>query len=129
MVKVYVAGPYSDDSVISVLKNIGRGEREAARLFMAGYAVFCPWFDKDFIIKHPEFNFSVRQFLDYSMEWLRVSDVVYIVPNMEGLRSWKDSRGTLDEIDEANRLGIPVVFSFKELTERFPINSKAYEFG
>ena len=128
MIKVYVAGAYTANNVISVLKNIGRGEAEAAKLFMAGYAVFTPWHDKDFIIKNPEFNFNVQRFLDYSMEWLRVSDAVYIVPNLLGLTKWSESKGTLAEIEEANRLGIPVVFSMDELQKRFPV-SNTYEFG
>lgn len=121
MIKVYVCGAYSDDNVISVLKNIGRGEKEAAKLFMLGYAVFCPWFDKDFILKFPEHDFKVEDFLNYSMEWLKVSDVVYVVPNMIGLKSWLRSQGTLAEIKKANELGIPVIFSMKELNRRFPV--------
>jgi hypothetical protein len=127
MIKVYIAGAYNDDNVLSVLKNIGRGEEEAAKLFMMGYAVFCPWFDKSFVIRHPEHKFDVKQFKDYSLEWLRVSDVVYIVPNMNGLKSWKDSRGTLDEIEEANKCKIPVVFSVEELVKIFPVEINTLE--
>ena len=122
MIKVYVAGAYSANNVIDVLKNIGRGEKEAAKLFQLGYAPFCPWLDKDFITKFPESNFTVQQFLDYSMEWLKVSDVVYIVPNIEGLINWTDSKGTLKEIETANELKIPVIFTMEELQKRFPNN-------
>jgi hypothetical protein len=33
MIRVYVAGPYSADNVLDVLKNIGRGQQACARLF------------------------------------------------------------------------------------------------
>lgn len=56
-------------------------------------------------------DMTVQQFLDYSIEWLKVSDVVYIVPNMEGLINWTDSTGTLKEIEIANELEIPVIFT------------------
>lgn len=52
MIKVYVAGPYSADNVIDVLKNIVRGEHMAATLFQLGYAPFCPWLDKVFELNH-----------------------------------------------------------------------------
>lgn len=128
MIKVYVAGPYSDNNGIGVLKNIGRGEHEAAKLFALGYAPYCPWHDKDFIMKLPYGEWDVLKFQQFSMEWMRVSDVVYVVPNVIGLRKWTESRGTLTEIEEANRLGIPVVFSMEELEKRFPIKVDTSEF-
>jgi len=121
MIKVYIAGAYSADNIIDVLKNIGRGEKEAAKLFQLGYAPFCPWFDKDFILKFPENEFTIEQFLNYSMEWLKVSDVVYIVPNIKGMTNWIESKGTLNEIQTANELGIPVISTMQELIRRFPI--------
>ena len=33
MIKVYVAGAYSDDNVLGVLRNIGRGEDIACQIF------------------------------------------------------------------------------------------------
>ena len=50
MIKVYVAGPYSADNVIDVLKNIGRGEKMCSQLFQDGFAPFCPWHDKSYVI-------------------------------------------------------------------------------
>ena len=121
--KVYVAGAYSANNVIDVLRNIGRGEKEAADLFLLGYAPFTPWHDKDFILKNPLNTFNVEDFLEYSMEWLKVSDVVYIVPNVPGMTDWKDSKGTLAEIETANEFGIPVCFSIRELQMRFPVDT------
>lgn len=80
MIRVYVAGPYSADNVIDVLKNIGRGERICALLFADGYAPFCPWHDKSFVMDLYSENLSVKQFYDYSMSWLYVSEVMFLVP-------------------------------------------------
>lgn len=115
MLKIYCAGAYSETNVLGVLRNIGRGEYWASQLFMNGFAPFTPWHDKTFVIQNWDSEFTVEQFYDYSMEWLKVSDAVFIVPNVEGLKDWQDSTGTIKEIAEANRLGIPVFYSFNDL--------------
>jgi hypothetical protein len=115
LLKIYVAGAYSDTNVLGVLRNIGRGEYWASQLFMRGYAPFTPWHDKTFVIQNWKEDFTVDQFYNYSMEWLKVSDAVFIVPNHVGLKDWGDSKGTLKEIEEAKHLGIPVFYSLKEL--------------
>jgi nucleoside 2-deoxyribosyltransferase len=115
MKKIYVAGPYSATDVLSVLKNIGRGEYWSSQLFMRGFAPFTPWHDKTFVIQNWKEDFNVEDFYNYSLEWLRVSDAVFVVPNQVGLKDWGDSKGTLYEIGEASKLGIPVFHSIKEL--------------
>ena len=119
MKKIYVAGAYSDDNVLGILKNIGRGEEYASKLFQNGFAPFTPWHDKDFVIKHWRKEFSVEMFYNYSMEWLRVSDAVFIVPNCQGLRNWEDSKGTLAEINEAEKNNIPVFYELFDLLKHF----------
>lgn len=102
MKRVYVAGAYSADNVLDVLKNIGRGEDMATKLFLLGFAPFCPWHDKDFIIRCPNEKYTVQMFYDYSMAWLEVSDAVFVLPNSE------KSKGTQKELDRARELGIPI---------------------
>jgi len=117
MKRVYVAGAYSDNNVLGVLKNIGRGEYYASQLFMEGFAPFTPWHDKTFVTDNWDKEFTVPMFYNYSMEWLKVSDAVFVIPNHEGLKNWQESKGTLAEIEEANRLNIPVFYNIKELIE------------
>lgn len=109
MKRIYVAGAYSANNVLDVLKNIGRGETYSADLFMKGYAPFCPWHDKDFVMRHWDKDFTVQMFYDYSMAWLDVSDVVFVIPN------WENSKGVIAEIKRAMELNIPVVYSYEEL--------------
>lgn len=106
MIRVYVAGAYSSNNTIEVLKNIGKGEKLAAEVFLNGFAPFVPWSDRSFIFHFPEKEFDVKDFYKYSMEWLNVSDCVILVPG------WEFSKGTLKEIEQADRLGIPV---FKDI--------------
>ena len=115
MKRVYVAGAYSDDNVLGVLKNIGRGQYWASQLFFKGFAPFTPWHDKTFVTDNFDAEFTVDMFYEYSMEWLRVSDAVFVVPNEHGLKNWQDSKGTLEEIRIAWELKIPVFYKLEEL--------------
>lgn len=109
-VKVYVAGPYSADNVLDVLRNIGKGEYYASLLFAEGFAPFCPWHNKDYMVRlwdHHEI--TVDMFYKYSIAWLEVSDVMFLVPG------WKKSKGTLEEIPFAQCRNIPIFTSMSEL--------------
>ena len=92
MKRVYLAGAYSAGDVISVLKNIGRGEHYAAKLFMAGFAPFCPWHDKSYVMSNWNKDFSMPLFYNYSLAWLEVSDYLVV------LSGYEESKGTLQEI-------------------------------
>lgn len=119
MHRIYIAGAYSDDNVLGVLKNIGRGEEYAAKLFIHGFAPFTPWHDKDFVIKFWRDKFTIKMFYDYSIAWLLVSDAIFIVPNCDGLKDFQDSKGTLAEIDIASKNGIPIFYELHSLLSYF----------
>jgi len=108
-IKVYVAGPYFGGNVFSVLQNIGRGEKACAELFRLGFAPFCPWHDKSYVTDNPDEDFNVYDLYDYSIEWLKVSDAVLVLPG------WEGSKDAVAEIKWAERLGIPVFYSIGEL--------------
>ena len=112
MKRVYCAGAYSGDNVIDVLQNIGKGQRFAAEIFRMGFAVFSPWSDADFVIKLwnvPKEELPVSKFYKYSLTWLAVCDIMFVVPG------WENSAGTLKEIEIAKEMGIPIVYG--KLTE------------
>lgn len=109
MIRVYVAGAYSAYNVIDVLKNIGKGQQKCARLFALGFAPFCPWHDKSFITDNPHGKFDVEMFYRYSLEWLKVSDCVLVLPGYE------QSSGTLKEIEFAENHEIPVFYNEGDL--------------
>lgn len=110
-IKVYVAGPYSGDNVLSVLQNIGYGQKVCADLFKMGFAPFCPWHDKSFVMDNPDMLFDINDFYEYSIAWLKVSDIILVIDG------WEDSKGTKAKIKLADELEIPVCYSIDELVK------------
>lgn len=108
-IRVYVAGAYSANNVLDVLKNIGRGQHYAAELFMAGFAPFCPWHDKEYVIHNWDKEMTVDMFYKYSLAWLEVSDWVFVAPE------WENSTGTKMEIEKAKELGLPIFYSLDDI--------------
>lgn len=102
--RVYVAGPYSSDNVMGVFKNMRNGIKKSMDLFTYGFAPFVPWLDYQFCFIDFNQELTIQDFYEYSMEWLRVSDVLFV----QG--SWFESKGTIAEIAEAEKLEIPVYY-------------------
>ena len=105
MKRIYVAGRYSADNVITALENIRRGIRAAAELIMQGNAVFCPWIDHSYwlTLKEGE-EITLEQIQAQSLNWLAVCDEMYV------LKGWENSRGTLLEMEYAKSHNIPIRF-------------------
>lgn len=113
MKRVYVAGKYSDDNVLGVLGNIGRGIQLCKDLFLAGYAPFCPWLDHQYVLQMTDQerkSLTVSMFHDYSLAWLDVSDYMIVIPDRI-----ETSRGVQNEIARAKEIGIPVFYSMEEM--------------
>ena len=110
MKRVYVAGKYNDDNIISALENMRLGMKVSTEVFLLGYAPFVPWFDYHFVLMRPEgTKITVEMYQEYSMQWLEVSDCVL------ALKSWRQSSGAIREIERAKELNIPVYYSIEEL--------------
>jgi hypothetical protein len=107
--RVYIAGPYSSDNVLGVLSNIRKGNHWAYQLLQQGFAPFSPWLDYHFVLEDHTDDLTVQDFYEYSIEWLRASQAVFVQGN------WNDSKGTLAEIAEAERINIPVFYDLTKL--------------
>lgn len=110
MKRVYVAGAYSADNVLSVLDNMRRGMRTATEVLLSGYAPFCPWLDFHFqlMLRDGE-TLTVQDYYEYSLAWLKVADAMLVLPNSE------KSKGTQAEVMTAMELQIPIYYSLEEL--------------
>ncbi|MBC8439293.1 MAG: hypothetical protein H8D87_06380 [Deltaproteobacteria bacterium] len=100
--RVYIAGMYSADNVLDVLRNIGRGQKVAARLFEQGFAPFSPWWDRSFVLDNPEGQYTKQMFYAASLAWLEVSDAVLVISGAG------DGGGVDAEIKRAWELGLSV---------------------
>ena len=113
MIRVYVAGKYSDTNVLAVLNNIRRGIKVATELFYKGYAPFCPWLDHQFVLQMTEeqaATIEVPHFHNYSLAWLEASDCMYLL--REGI---EHSKGVAKEIEFAVAHHIPIFTSMEDL--------------
>ena len=108
--RVYVAGAYSADNVLTVLDNMRIGMRAATEVLLLGHSPFCPWLDFHFqlMLREGE-TLAVDNYYRYSMDWLEISDIVYVC------NYHPKSTGLMDELDRARELCIPVVFSLERL--------------
>ena len=108
--RVYVAGAYSADNVVGILNNMNKGIRLSTQVLLKGFSPFCPWLDFQFQLNlREDETLTVDDYYRYSIDWLKVSDAVLLVPG------WENSGGTLEEIRIANELSIPIFETFEEL--------------
>jgi len=116
MKRIYVAGPYSSNTALGILANVGAGLRASLAVWKAGYAPYVPWLDILIHIMNPTVaQTTVQECYDWSMAWLEVSDAVLVLPG------WKKSKGTLAEIARAKELEIPTFYSLATLNRHFAI--------
>ena len=109
MVRVYVAGPYSDDP-----EGHTRNAIEVADcLWELGYVPFVPHLTHFWHIISPK---SYEAWLEYDAKWLVICDIVLRLPGR--------SIGADAETQLAVQQRLPVVYTIEELKERFPIQGK-----
>jgi len=113
--RIYVAGLYSRTpdgkvaGIIDALHNMQVGMRVATELLMAGHVPFCPWLDYQFyLMLRDDEQIPMDAIKAYSMEWLRVSEAILMLPG------WEASGGAKTELAEAQRIGLPVYYSKEE---------------
>lgn len=108
MHKIYVAGPYSGNT-LETLKNMRVGIRKCLDLLLKGYAPFCPWLDYQYALMLREGEeLKVEDFYAYSLAWMEASDAVLLLPG------WENSKGTLLEIARAEEISLPVFYPHEE---------------
>ena len=97
---VYICGPFRAENAWEVEQNIRRAEETALAAWRTGDAVICPHTNTRFFDGAAPDNI----WLDGDMEILRRCDRVILVDG------WMTSQGSLAEVEEAHRHGIPVFF-------------------
>ena len=122
---VYVAGLYSFNEkgerahIGEVLNNMRRGMRIATELFVKGYNPDCPFLDYHYqlMMTEEEARLSIKQrYYSYSIAFRKRSDILLVISGADVKHC-----GVVKEIEKAKSCYIPIVYSTKELYERFPI--------
>lgn len=112
MKRVYVAGAMSANNILDVLGNLHRGIKLGAMLLSKGYAPYVPHLDAMFkVILGDELEVPLSVWYEYTMQFLKVCDIVLVVPKSE------NSKGTIEEIAYARSHGIPVYYCLKDLLQ------------
>jgi hypothetical protein len=109
MKRIYIAGPYSADNVLSVFDNMQRGMRLATQVRQLGFAPFCPWMDFMYYLLDDGNSFDLENCYEYSLAWLEVSDAIIFT------QDWRESHGAIQEHEYAIRKNIPVFYTLSEL--------------
>ncbi len=102
---VYVAGAFRADTPWQIELNVRRAEEMSLGLWRMGLVPICPHTQTRFF----QFSAPDQSFLEGTLEMMRRCDAVML------LRGWEASNGTIGEIKEAQRLGIPVFTNVTEL--------------
>ena len=118
---IYIAGKYRDKYPYQIQYHIDCAKELAMQVWKAGDAAICPHLNS----AHFEGLNTEQHFIDGTLELMRRCDAVLLVPD------WGTSEGTLGEIAEAERLGIPVYedpyWCFKSLKKESVITEKGKE--
>lgn len=116
MKKVYIAGKISSSNPLQFLENIRIGIRASTEMLLKGYAVFSPFLDYNLFLQLRDGEAISKEVIQgNSLEWLKVSDAVLVLPE------WESSNGTLREIEKAIELGIPVFYTIETLENYYSI--------
>lgn len=101
MTLLYLAGPYrSPLGIWGVKRNIETAATVARQLWAAGYAVICPHLNTA-LMDGPDVQDEI--FLKGDLVMLRRCDGIVMLPG------WERSRGSKDEVYQANRAGLKLL--------------------
>ena len=102
MNRIYIAGKLNDEAC-DYIENVRKMIINAEEVRKAGFAVFIPGID--LLCGLVNGNWTYKDYFINSQPWLLVSDGIYV----QG-KNWKESPGTLKEIQLAKEKRIPIFY-------------------
>ena len=111
--RVYIAGKLNDMAV-DYNKNRSKMMYTGLMAHKLGFSVFIPCLIEQLALLDGHWEYG--DYFDNSQPWLEVCDAILLV------KGWKDSPGTLAEIETAKKLNIPIFEDLYTMREYF--NSK-----
>lgn len=103
--RVYIIGPYTADHPRQVLKNVNAAIDIGIKIMEKGHAVFIPHLSH-YIHLRPNCTFEYDEYIKNDIEWLKVSDAVFVLGS---------SPGSDKEIEIAKSLGLKIFRSLDEI--------------
>ena len=97
---IYVAGPYRAELWGDVKRNVSRAMDVAAEILRMGFSMICP---HSMTHEFEMYGLPDNAFLESDLVLIERCDILL------ALDGWGQSKGTLAEIEHAERLGIPVI--------------------
>ena len=101
-IKVYISSPYTEGDPAA---NVKVQMEMADRLMDVGYVPFIPLL---YHFQHIYYQRGYFEWLEQDLAWVSSCDVLLRLPGK--------SKGADLEVKEATKLGIPVVYSYSDLT-------------
>jgi hypothetical protein len=116
--RIYIAGPMNprnSGGAIEYLHNCNNMIDVARELIKMGFAPFCQAVDMLYFLNgSPDESPSSQEIKDVSIEWLKQCEAMLLMPG------WRESPGTLAEIDVSSKLGpMPIFTEIEKLVAYF----------
>jgi len=123
VVKVFICSPYGDHNSLSTRRaNVNRQIDIAFTLTQAGYLPLVPLFNHYMAQRHP--GLSREFWLEQSSKLLTLADAVFIPLAFEN----KYTAGMAREVIQAEKAGIPIVYTINKLRNLFDYVDKGDKF-
>jgi hypothetical protein len=112
-VRVYVAGPIrgKNPTPANMTRNVNKAMDVWARLTEAGILAYVPHTDYFMARRNPQTfeGWETQDFMDIDFPWLRTCNIFLRLPG--------ESHGADVEQAEAERIGMPILYSVEEVVE------------
>ena len=98
---IFVAGPYRGNGDNRVFENIMHARTASRKLWLDGWAVFCPHLNSLFMDGS---DIEPMSFLDADLIILKHCDAIFM------LKGWENSFGASGELEAAMRLKLEIIY-------------------
>ena len=105
MIKVYVAGKYTDDNPEKIERNIRKAELVGREIASRGIFVYVPHMATAHWDNVNNYEYFTDLHMDFVLNW--ATDILVF-------GDWKTSKGTLTEIKMAKELGLNIWYDIDE---------------
>ena len=111
--RIYVSGPYTDNHPECVEYNVASAKAYGHTLIKMGCAPFIPHMNH--YMKQPYPELTYEDYLEWDLAFLDTCDAIFVLSDIR--HHGDPSAGTLREIEQAKKNGMPVFRDLKAVEE------------